>query len=259
MNTGPVLAYLQVIAPDGVAHSVLITQFPFCIGRAEHNDLALAEEQISRHHACLVLEGDQIHLVDTGSENGTWIGAARLEPNRNYALAYHQTFRIGSYQLRLEPSPVAPTPTGPEGETIPAADFGREPEEVQAAASGAQRLSEPLIESSPTGRFGVAVKTPEVSVTPGTSTNVSLIVINQSQSSDGFRITLSGIPKTWLPAPPPLIEPASRRAAGDQFDRSPSAPVRKPCGELSAAHSNHQSKRFHRDRGGVGGFGRRAL
>ena len=97
-------------------------------------------------------------------------------------------------------------PTGLEGETIPAAGFGRELEEVQAAASGVQRQSEPLIESSPTGRFGVAVKTPEFSVTPGASANISLIVINQSQSSDGFRITVSGIPKTWLPAPPPLIE-----------------------------------------------------
>jgi hypothetical protein len=131
--------------------------------------------------------------------------AARLETNR-CALAYHQTFRIGSYQLRLEPSPVAPGSTGPEEKTISAAASEGEPAEIQAAMSGTQRLSEPLIESSPTGRFGVAVKTLEASVTPGTSTNVSLIVINQSRSSDGFRITLSGIPKTWLPAPPPLIE-----------------------------------------------------
>ena len=123
-----------------------------------------------------------------------------------YALAYHQAFRIGSYQLRLEPSSVTSSPIGPEKETIPAASSGRGSEGVQAAASSAQRLIEPLIEASPTGRFGVALKTSQISVAPGTSTNVSLIVINQSQRSDGFRITLSGVPEAWLPAPPPLVE-----------------------------------------------------
>jgi hypothetical protein len=190
MNTEQVLAYLHVTAADGVEHAVPITQSPFCIGRAAHNDLALAEEQISRHHACLRLEGDQIQLVDMGSENGTWIGAARLKENQIYVLAYRETFRIGSYQLRLEPSSAA----------------ARQPEEVHAAASSGQRLIEPLVVSSPAGRFGVVLKTPQITVTPGTSTNVSLVVINQGQSSDGFRITLSDIPKAWLPAPPPLVE-----------------------------------------------------
>ena len=127
MNTGPVLAYLHVIAADGGEHAVPITQSPFCIGRAAHNDLALAEDQISRHHACLRLEDDQIQLVDMGSENGTWIGEARLKASQIYVLAYHEIFRIGSYQLRLEPLSAAPSRSELEGESIPASVAARQP------------------------------------------------------------------------------------------------------------------------------------
>lgn len=79
MNNGSVFAYLHVIPSAGAEHTVPISQFPFCIGRAEHNELALAEERISRHHACLRLEGDQIQLVDLGSENGTWRRIRRFQ------------------------------------------------------------------------------------------------------------------------------------------------------------------------------------
>ena len=37
MNNGSVFAYLHVIPSDGAEHIVPISQFPFCIGRAEHN------------------------------------------------------------------------------------------------------------------------------------------------------------------------------------------------------------------------------
>ena len=193
MNIAPVFAYLHVVASDGAEHAVPITQSPFCIGRGAHNDLALAEEQISRHHACLCLEGDQIHLVDTGSENGTWISAARLKENQIYVLAYHEIFRIGSISCGL--SRHQPRPLRVRGGRR--VDSGSD---CRAAAGGVSGRGEQrpaadraALESSPTGRFGVVLRTPQVTVTPGTSTNVSLVVINRGQGSDGFRITLSRI------------------------------------------------------------------
>jgi pSer/pThr/pTyr-binding forkhead associated (FHA) protein len=204
MNTTPVLAYLRVIASDGSEHTVAITQSPFCMGRGGHNDLSLVEPQVSRHHACLRQEGDQFQLVDVGSENGTWLETSRLEVNQPYPLVFYQTFRIGSYQLRLEPSPLTFSPYGLKEEAASA--VAAEPAEIPVAAGSTQPSIEPLIESSSNKRLGVVLKTPQITVTPGASANVSLIVINQSQNPDGFRITLSGIPEAWLPAPPPLLE-----------------------------------------------------
>src|SRR5512135_2553766 len=214
MDTQPVLAYLRVLATDGSDHVVSITSTPFCIGRGDHNELSLVEDQISRHHACVRLEDNKFYLVDMGSENGTWIGTNRLENNRPYVLDYHTAFRIGTYLLQLEPvSGGEPAWRRPRAaETVPLSAAAPIAAESQAAGGHAQPVIAPLVESSPSHRFGVLLKTPQIDVTPGVSTNASLVIINQSQSSDGFRIAVSGIPDQWLSAPPPLVElPADAR------------------------------------------------
>ena len=203
MNTEHALAYLRVVAPNGSERVVAITQSPFCIGRGPHNDLSLDDQPISRHHACLRLEGDQVLLVDLDSENGTWVGTIRLEANQSHTLDYHETFRIGPYQLQLEPVSNAPDLRKPGEEDVThLSSVTPVPAEVHAQPPN----SPDLIESSPSGRVGVLLKTQNSAVTPGSSTNVSLVVINQNQSTDRFRITVSGIPDLWLSAPPPLVE-----------------------------------------------------
>ena len=112
MNTEFTLALLRVIDPDGSEHVLSITHSPFCIGHAERNDLPLVDAAVSRHHACLRLNGDQMLVVDMGSEHGTWVGATRLEVNEPRALDYHEIFRIGPYHLRLEPVTAATLPPG---------------------------------------------------------------------------------------------------------------------------------------------------
>ncbi len=202
MDTEPVLANLHVIAPDGSERVVAITQTPFCIGNTTHNDLALTDDLVARHHACLRLEGGQILLVDLGSESGTWIGTTRLEPNQPRELGYHESFRIGPYQLRLEPS----LRSSDEEDVVHLSSVAPGPAEVHGAAGSGELPIQPLIESGPGGALGVLLKTPEVTVTPGSSTNVSFVVINQNHGADRFRITVSGIPDPWLAAPPPLVE-----------------------------------------------------
>lgn len=201
-NTQPALAILRVIAPDGVERTIAVTQSPFCIGRAEHNDLILTEHQVSRHHACLRFEDDRIQLVDVGSENGTWIESTQLDAHEPRLLAYHEVFRIGPYRLLLEPV------TATMAETSKWAD----PIGADAPPAASPLPIDPLIESSPNGQLGVWLKTPHISVVPGSSANLSLVIINQSPAADGYRVTLEGLPDHWLAAPLPLIElPAGAR------------------------------------------------
>lgn len=208
MDTEHALAYLRVIAPNGSERAVAITQSPFCIGRGSHNELILDDQLISRHHACLRLEGNQILLIDLDSENGTWVGTIRLDANQSHMLRYHETFRIGPYQLQLEPISNAPPLRDPDEEdVVHLSSAAPGPAQVHASAGSSQPpISPDLIEPSPSGRVGVLLKTPNITVTPGSSTNVSLVVINQNQSTDRFRITVAGIPDLWLSAPPPLVE-----------------------------------------------------
>ncbi|HLF28612.1 MAG TPA: FHA domain-containing protein [Anaerolineae bacterium] len=215
MNSERALAVLRVTAPDGSERAVPVTDTPFCIGRTTDNELPLADQLISRRHACLRFEGDQFLLVDLGSENGTWLGGTRLAANEPRVLHYDEIFQIGSYRLRLDPTSGAPSLRAfAEEDTARFAPVGSGAAQVRRAVSVAQPPIDPrLIESSPNGRVGMLLKTPQLTVAPGSSTNVSIIVINQGPGDDRFKVALSGIPDNWLPAPPPLIElpPAARQ------------------------------------------------
>jgi hypothetical protein len=48
------------------------------VGRAEDNDLVLADPEISRHHARLEPDGQSWRAVDLGSTNGTRVNGVRL-------------------------------------------------------------------------------------------------------------------------------------------------------------------------------------
>jgi len=51
---------------------------PVSIGREPNNDIELADERVSRHHAVLWAEGGAWRVRDMDSANGTFIGHTRL-------------------------------------------------------------------------------------------------------------------------------------------------------------------------------------
>lgn len=58
-----------------------LERFPFIIGRARECDLVVDSTQISRQHARLELDHEQVVLVDLGSTNGTYVNGDRLPAN----------------------------------------------------------------------------------------------------------------------------------------------------------------------------------
>ena len=48
------------------------------VGRADDNDLVLADPEVSRHHARLEPDGQSWRAIDLGSTNGTWVNGERL-------------------------------------------------------------------------------------------------------------------------------------------------------------------------------------
>jgi hypothetical protein len=62
---------------SGVPHATLRAS-PVTVGRAEDNDLVLADPEVSRHHARLEPDGKGWRAVDLGSTNGTWVNGVRL-------------------------------------------------------------------------------------------------------------------------------------------------------------------------------------
>ena len=70
------------------------------IGRAHDNDLVLEDSTkgVSRYHAEIRLEGATYVLVDLASQNGTWVGAERVE---RVPLQPGSEVAIGPYRLSL--------------------------------------------------------------------------------------------------------------------------------------------------------------
>ena len=66
------------------------------IGRRPDSDIFLDDVTVSRDHALIVRRGDEFHLDDLGSLNGTYVNRRRIESHR---LEDGDELQIGKYKL----------------------------------------------------------------------------------------------------------------------------------------------------------------
>lgn len=69
------------------------------VGRMPENDVVLDNLGVSRFHARLLLEDDQVYLEDAGSENGCLVNGERIAERR--AIALGDAIAIGKHELRV--------------------------------------------------------------------------------------------------------------------------------------------------------------
>lgn len=83
MSTAIRLILLDGLAALGDRHRQFLPleHFPFTIGRARECDLVIDSTQISRQHARLEIDHEQVVLIDLGSTNGSYVNGERLTPN----------------------------------------------------------------------------------------------------------------------------------------------------------------------------------
>jgi adenylate cyclase len=93
--------FYRLISPDGTQSFDLKLHAPLIVGRAPTCDLSVADPTISRRHAELVVDEDQVTLRDLGSSNGTFVNghkvaAATLEVDDLIAFG-KVAFRLATY------------------------------------------------------------------------------------------------------------------------------------------------------------------
>jgi hypothetical protein len=69
---------LRLLPIDAGMPPVSLVSSPVRVGRADDNDLVLADPEVSRHHARLEPDGQGWRMIDLGSTNGTWVNGVRL-------------------------------------------------------------------------------------------------------------------------------------------------------------------------------------
>src|SRR4051794_16609731 len=72
---------------------------PTTLGRADENDIVLSGDLVSRKHARMFVQGDDLLLEDLGSRNGVRINGEVMRAKR--PLAAGDTVAIGENQLSI--------------------------------------------------------------------------------------------------------------------------------------------------------------
>jgi pSer/pThr/pTyr-binding forkhead associated (FHA) protein len=90
-------AALVVRAGGGrVGESFALDGDRMTIGRRPDSDVFLDDVTVSRDHALIVRRGDEYHLDDLGSLNGTYVNRRRIE---SHHLADGDELQVGKYKL----------------------------------------------------------------------------------------------------------------------------------------------------------------
>jgi pSer/pThr/pTyr-binding forkhead associated (FHA) protein len=95
----PYVFVLVVIDGDDnkMVHSIVRTETT--IGRGADNHFAIEDDQISKLHCKLRVEGPVCTIVDPGSRNGTSVNGRRLAPNVAHRLRSLDEIEVGSHRL----------------------------------------------------------------------------------------------------------------------------------------------------------------
>jgi type II secretory pathway predicted ATPase ExeA len=93
---------LMVTKDSNVIHNITIDKARLLIGRSEHNDLAIGNRFISRHHALLVRNGNATLLMDLNSTNGTFVNSRRVS---NHMLVHEDIITIGHHRIEFTDPP----------------------------------------------------------------------------------------------------------------------------------------------------------
>jgi serine/threonine protein kinase len=187
---------IQVLDQDKTNRSFLIRRPSMSIGRDADNDIALDDRKTSRHHTRIEYDGKGYRIVDLNSTNGTYLANERLLPGVAEPWLPEKAMRIGDTWFRLlladQPSQVNPRATV------------RQPLEMAGIVAPAGPAGKPV---------SLFLDATQVSVEPGQSQSLPVVILNQGSSADNFTLSVTGVPAPWLtvPARPVNLAPGEQK------------------------------------------------
>ena len=96
-QSGPKNSSLVQIYGPNLGQRYIIDQSVISLGRDESNDIVLADENVSRHHAEITVGADEVVLIDQESTNGSRVNDDEV---KKAVLANGDLIQIGSFILK---------------------------------------------------------------------------------------------------------------------------------------------------------------
>lgn len=84
---------IQFTTPDGASGALELDAERMSVGRADDNQLVIADDSVSSHHGEFAFDGSTWTFTDLGSTNGTKVGGSRVE---NVILTSGGAFQLGN-------------------------------------------------------------------------------------------------------------------------------------------------------------------
>jgi eukaryotic-like serine/threonine-protein kinase len=182
--------HIEILAPDSSIKTVQIKPSGMTIGREEDNDITLNSPKVSRRHARIQHDGAKFWVSDLNSRNGTFLGETRLIPGEPETWTPEKAMKIGDFWLRLRETGARSVP----------------PEVTRQSDQRTTQVENVVASGTSSERVGIFAETVHLSVTPGSSTIATFVVLNKGTSLDHYRVSVEGIPHNWLPSPAPALQ-----------------------------------------------------
>jgi len=93
--SGPIV----LVSLNGRTATFPLTQAETTLGRHDSNDIPLAEQTVTGHHAMIRLDNKVITIEDLGSTNGTFVNGERI---RSKVIKHGDRIRLGQVELTLK-------------------------------------------------------------------------------------------------------------------------------------------------------------
>jgi beta-lactam-binding protein with PASTA domain len=187
-------ASIQIMEPQGSSLLMPIKNKGMTIGRSEGNDIVLKDGTVSEYHAQIQFDGMAYYVVDLDSTNGTFLGNTRLLPHVRETWRFGTPVAIGRSRLRLVPPAQRDAAQGAQAT----------PAMVRSDGTGIDPGQ--IRKSSGDGRVCVFVDTRDLTILPGSSGDIPVLMLNRGRVVDHFQVSVQGIPNDWVPSAPPAIK-----------------------------------------------------
>ncbi len=214
------LDMLHIYLTDGAIRSAPLRQGISVIGRDAENDIILDVNSISRRHAQIEYKDGQYIVTDLNSKNGAFLGEQRLAPEIPQPWEPGQDLRLGEIWLRLERVGSAqgtirhtsqpPQQNAPVSAVLPTQSSTAESAPPTQAPGEFEQPEQPTritqVKFSPgNGPVGAYLVETNLTVTPGKSIGLPILLYNRGARDDIFHLDVQGAPAEWMPNRPESV------------------------------------------------------